>query len=257
VSASVAAARAKRSWSSGDLSAIWSSPLLRGLSRQTQAEFLNLGQPIQAERDTPLIRADDDRAVLLLAGIAVADVTGRDGTSVVLGLLGPGEVVGLPVVLGEPSAGTGAICLTSVEALSFRGTVLRGYLAGHPFFATACLRLINKDLAAARHDLARQTGTLTIERVADRLVQLADRWGQPENGEIVIPVPLTQDMLASWARASRESTAKALHELRKSGVIRTGRRELTILDLARLEARCRQPQPHACEVLRALLGSLD
>jgi CRP/FNR family transcriptional regulator, cyclic AMP receptor protein len=257
VSVSAAVAEEQRSWSSGDLPAILSSPLLRALPRQAQVEFLNLGQPIQAKRDTPLLRADDDRAILLLTGVAVADVIGRDGSSVVLGFLGPGDVVGLPVVLGQPGAGTRVVCLTSVEALHFRGSALRSYLADHPIFATACLRLLNHDLAAAREDLARQTGTVTVERVADRLVQLADRWGQRQNGAIHIPVPLTQDMLASWARASRESTAKALHELRESGVIRTARRELAILDLARLEARSRRPQPQAGEVLRALLSSLD
>jgi CRP/FNR family transcriptional regulator, cyclic AMP receptor protein len=252
----MAAVGHQRSRSSDDLPAILSSPLLRALPRQAQAEFLNLGRPIQVKRDTPLLRADDDRAILLLTGIAVADVIAWDGSSVVLGFLGPGDVVGLPAVLGQPSAGAGVVCLTSLEALHFRGSVLRSYLADHPVFATACLRLLNHDLAAAREDLARQTGTLTVERIADRLVELADRWGQRRNGEIVIPVPLTQDMLASWARASRESTAKALHELRESGVIRTARRELIILDLARLEARCRRPQPHAAEALKALLGSL-
>jgi CRP/FNR family transcriptional regulator, cyclic AMP receptor protein len=237
----------------GDLEAVRSSPLLQRLPHETQVQVLSLGSPSQSRLNATLLRADDDRALLLLTGMAVSGVGGQDGSSVVTGILGPGSVAGLPVVLGQPAAGVAIVALTPTEALTFRGSVLRDYLVDHPAFAVACLRTVSEELASARDDLARHAGTSTTERVVDRLLQLADRWGRPVEGEIRIPVPLTQEMLASWARASRESTARAFHELRANGLIRTGRRELVILDIQRLEARRKQPSTASGEVLRALL----
>jgi CRP/FNR family transcriptional regulator, cyclic AMP receptor protein len=237
----------------GDLEAVRSSPLLQRLPHETQVEVLSLGRPTQSRRSETLLRSDDDLAVLLLAGTAVSGVVGQDGSSAVTGVLGPGSVAGLPVVLGQPAAGVAVVALTPTEALVFRGSVLRDYLADHPAFAVACLRTISEELASAREDLARQAGTSTTERVVDRLLELADRWGRPVGGEVHIPVPLTQEMLASWARASRESTARALHGLRANGLLRTGRREFAILDIQRLEARRKQPSTASGEVLRALL----
>jgi CRP/FNR family transcriptional regulator, cyclic AMP receptor protein len=239
----------------GDLEAVRSSPLLQPLLHEKQVEVLALGRPTQTRRNASLLRAEDDRALLLLAGMAVSGVVGQDGSSVVTGVLGPGSVAGLPVVLGQPAAGVAVVALTATEALTFRGSVLRDYLADHPAFAVACVRTISEELASAREDLARQAGTSTTERVVDRLLELADRWGRPVGAEVHIPVPLTQEMLASWARASRESTARALHELRANGLIRTGRRELAILDIQRLETRRRQIPTPSGEVLRALLGT--
>src|SRR5262249_42184889 len=53
-----------------------------------------------------------------------------------------------------------------------------------------------------------------------------------------------------WAGASREATAKALHELRDLGLIETARRDITVRDLAGLErlgrqAGGREPAPAA------------
>lgn len=241
---------------SSDLTAIRSSSLLRMLPLEAWAEFLSLGKPVTAERDATLLWAGDDRAILLLSGLAVADVVGRNGSSVVVGFLGPGGVAGLPVVLGQPAAGINVVALTSVEALLFRGGRVRDYLVNQPLLATACLRTISEELASAREDVVRQTGASTFERVVDRLVQLAEQWGREENDEVHITIPLTQEMLASWARASRESTAKALHVLRRDGIIRTARRQLTILDIGRLGLEARRHQPHSSQPVRQLLDLL-
>ena len=45
---------------------------------------------------------------------------------------------------------------------------------------------------------------------------------------------VTQDDLANWISASREAVARALGSLRKRGLITTGRREITIIDLPAL-----------------------
>jgi CRP/FNR family transcriptional regulator, cyclic AMP receptor protein len=160
-------------------------------------------------------------------------------------------------VLGRPDAGVQVTALTSVEALLFRGPDLRDRIATQPNLTVACLRAITSELADARDDLARHCDTSTTERIIDRLLQLAEDWGELVEGQVRITIPLTQDMLASWARSSRESTAKALHDLRDQGLIRTARRELVILDLARLASRRDVPAAATERMVRDLIDSLS
>jgi CRP/FNR family transcriptional regulator, cyclic AMP receptor protein len=71
----------------------------------------------------------------------------------------------------------------------------------------------------------------TLTRVAIRLVELAHRYGEPSDGEVVIDLPISQEELAGWTGSSREAVAKALHTLREMGLIVTDRRRITVTDL--------------------------
>jgi CRP/FNR family transcriptional regulator, cyclic AMP receptor protein len=78
----------------------------------------------------------------------------------------------------------------------------------------------------------------TQGRVAARIVELSARFGQPRpDGSVLITLPLSQEQLATWVGSSREATAKALGQLRERGLVETGRRRLTVVDLRALQAR--------------------
>ena len=56
-----------------------------------------------------------------------------------------------------------------------------------------------------------------------------------------VELPLSQEELASWCGASRESTVKALRTLRDIGAISTGRRTATLHDTEALRHHARLP----------------
>jgi CRP/FNR family cyclic AMP-dependent transcriptional regulator len=66
-------------------------------------------------------------------------------------------------------------------------------------------------------------------RVARLLLELASRHGLPATGRTgtTISVPLAQHELAGATGASREAVSRALRQLRESGAIATGRRQIT------------------------------
>jgi CRP/FNR family transcriptional regulator, cyclic AMP receptor protein len=250
------AARRSASWGPSDR-AMHTSPVLGSLQHDELSELLVAGRPARLRRGAPLLRSTDDLAALVLQGTAVAAAIGSNGQPVVVDFLGPGALAGLPVVLGQPDAGLDVTALTPLDGLLFQGSALRDRIGRQPTLAVACLRAVNAELAVARRGLADDADTSTAERVVDRLVHLAETWGEEQDGTVELVIPLTQEMLASWARSSRESTAKALHDLRQQGLIRTGRRSLAILDLEGLEARSRGRGHRADErAIRDLLQSL-
>jgi CRP-like cAMP-binding protein len=189
-----------------------------------------------------LLRSDDDLVVVLVRGSAKAHASTRDGDRLITALLGPGDTWGFSVVLGYRASGTEVSALETLDALTFSGGAFRALLRERPQISTVCLRIVGHQLATAHADAIRFAGTSTAERVTSRLLELATRWGRHEKDRIVVTVPLTQEELAAWAASSRESTTKVLQSLRLAGIVATGRRSLTVLDLPRLEARCRNAQ---------------
>ena len=74
----------------------------------------------------------------------------------------------------------------------------------------------------------------TLGRVAWRVLELSDRFGEPDGDGTAIDMPLSQEQLASWCGASREATVKALARLRTLGLVTTGRHRIVVGDPAAL-----------------------
>ncbi len=77
----------------------------------------------------------------------------------------------------------------------------------------------------------------TTGRVAARLVEMAERFGEPTPDGVRIALPFSQDELAGWIGASREAVSKALGVLRSAGAIRTSRMSVIVRDLDALRRR--------------------
>jgi CRP/FNR family cyclic AMP-dependent transcriptional regulator len=173
---------------------------------------------------------------VVVSGVVKASVYTEDGGEVLLGLLGPGALIGeLEALDGRPRPAT-LSALEPVEASvisqpEFVDFVRADGRAVWLLIETLCRRVRVADNFRVEYASYNTTG-----RVAKLLVELADRYGCPGEHGVLIPVGLTQDELASWVGASREAVSAALRSLRVRGWIRTGRRRLVICDLTALRA---------------------
>jgi CRP/FNR family transcriptional regulator, cyclic AMP receptor protein len=213
------------------------SVLLGVLSAEQLDEVVQAGHGVRARRGRHVLHAGGTTVAVVLRGVAAVRRHTTNGPEVVAELLGPGGTCGLTAALGHPDVAADLTALDDVEALLVPGRTLRHLVATRPPIAHACLRAVTTQLADAHRETARFAASATAARVELRLLELADRWGVDEGGAVRIGLPLTQEELASWARSSRESTARTLQTLRRAGIIATGRCELTILDLPTLRAR--------------------
>ena len=159
---------------------------------------------------------------------------GRDG---LLALVAPGELIGeLSALDGAPHNAT-ATALEPVEASVIPAARFREVVEGDPGVAASLLRAVAQRLRdASRKQL--EFGALGADgRLAARLVELADRFGERRADAIDVDLPISQDELAAWSGASREAVVKALRGFRDAGWIETGRKRVTILDLDALVAQ--------------------
>jgi CRP-like cAMP-binding protein len=126
-----------------------------------------------------------------------------------------------------------------VEILTVGSREFTAFLHAHPRAMWLLLRILTGRLREAGRERAEFGVYDSLSRVARRLVELAERFGEPTESGIRITLSFTQDELAGWVGASREAVAHALKTLRARGYLRTQRRTVTVLDIEGLRRRAR------------------
>jgi CRP-like cAMP-binding protein len=179
------------------------------------------GQALFVEGDSA------ERVFVLEAGWVLLSCSAPDGREVVLGLRGPGDVIGdMSILDGEPRSAT-ALALDPLEAVVAPASALTTAIAD-PAVAQAMIKVLAERLRDADRKRVEFSALDTLGRVAWRLLELSERFGSDTDEGVLVELPLSQEQLASWCGASREATVKALASLRSLGTITTGRRRVVI-----------------------------
>jgi CRP/FNR family transcriptional regulator, cyclic AMP receptor protein len=189
------------------------------------------GRRVRFRRGQALFTEGDlaDRVFVIERGWVLVTSVSPGGREIVLGLRGPGEVIGdLSALDGAPRSAT-ALAAGEVEATVAAGSVLTRAL-GDAVAAMELLRVLASRLRDADRKRLEFAALDTLGRIAWRLDELSERFGEDTPGGIEVELPLSQEQLASWCGASREATVKALAALRTLGCISTGRRSVLIRD---------------------------
>lgn len=216
---------------------------LRLLSEPEREALFAAGRERSWETTEIVIRRGDpaESAIVLRAGLVKVHTIAADGTEIVLGFSGPGDLLGETAAIRGGVRSASVTAIEPVEAVVIPVSGLRGFLTDHPLVALALLELALAKLSVSDARRLEFAMSESLARVAGRLVELAERFGIPSDEDAIdITLPITQEELASWSASSRESTGRALRTLRDLRLIATGRRRLTVLDLDGLRSHAPQ-----------------
>jgi CRP/FNR family cyclic AMP-dependent transcriptional regulator len=211
------------------------------LSPAEQAELERAGRRRDFRRGSVIFRQADrtDSVLVLRSGRVKCSVDTPSGTEVVLAVRGPGALLGeLAAIDREPRSAT-VTAIEPIVALHVQLPAFEAYLQSHGRVAVLLMRSIIDKLRDADRKRIEFGAHDTTGRVAARLVEMAERFGQPAPDGVKIGLPFSQDELAGWTGASREAVSKALGVLRSAGEIRTGRMSVVVKDLEALRRRFR------------------
>jgi len=178
-----------------------------------------------------------DWVAVLRAGRVKVSVDTAGGTEVVLAVRGPGALLGeFSAIDREPRSAT-VTAIEPVTALAVPVAEFESYLQAHGRVAFLLTRTIVGRLRDADRKRIEFGAHDTTGRVAARLIEMAERFGQTTEEGVKIALPFSQDELAGWTGASREAVSKALGVLRSAGEIRTSRMSVVVRDLDALRRR--------------------
>jgi CRP-like cAMP-binding protein len=218
------------------------STFLDRLDEGARQAFEGLGVPKGHRRGATVLYEGGlgDTVLFVVAGWLKVLSTTTDGRELVLGLRGPGQLLGELTAIardGQPRYAT-VVALDDVQVRAIPADSFRTFLLEHPTGALGLLTMLVERLREADRQRV-EFGSLDVtHRVARLLLDLVDSGSAMPcpDGDAQINVRLTQEELAGMVSTSRESLTRALGTIRKLGLVRTGRRSIVVVDLDGLRA---------------------
>ncbi len=182
---------------------------------------------------------DGDKLYIILKGKIKLTRAALDGRENLLSVHGPGEMFG-ELSLFDPrprTASATAVTDTSLAALAHDS--VRSWLATRPDVAMHLLAALAQRLRRINDVKADLVFTDVPGRVAKALLDLAERFGVPQQEGIQVNHDLTQEELAQLVGASRETVNKALADFVSRGWIQLSAKSVLVTDAERLRRRAR------------------
>ncbi|MFD6336824.1 Crp/Fnr family transcriptional regulator [Streptomyces sp. NPDC060131] len=222
----------------------------RALTDRENESVMALGNRKRFAADAHLLTEGDRSThimIILQGWVTVSVATDRGATRLILGLRGPGELLGEMAALDSHPRSATVRALGPIEAQVISGDAFRRFLALHPRVSGLVIRQLTFRLRSADQERSALASLTVLQRLASRLIELSR--GEPSGPYAPVPVVplsatgtpsagtvvhLAQDELAATVGATREAVAKALRLLRGQQIVRTGNRRVEILDPALL-----------------------
>jgi CRP/FNR family transcriptional regulator, cyclic AMP receptor protein len=159
----------------------------------------------------------------------------ESGQEITINIYGPGEVFGELALLDGLPRSAGAVALERLVTLTLHRDDFLEQLATSPAMARNIIELLSARLRYTTAYAERLSFLDVHGRVAAKLLELATRYGRPQDRGMRIELGLTQSELATWVSATRESVNKVLGAFRERGLIDLEGQQVIILNQAGLE----------------------
>ena len=175
---------------------------------------------------------------LIQAGQVRIFVSGLDGSETSVILFGrPGEIFGeLAVVDGMPRSAT-AVALGQTTLYTMSRENFSKHTRQYPQLALNFMKVLSSRVRSSTQQMDSLASLGIPQRLARKLLQLAQDYGKAEANGVCITMPLNQSDLASLIGATRESINKALRDFRQNGWLHTQQGQITILDAEALKSQ--------------------
>lgn len=200
------------------------------VQRQFRQQHYHEGDMIQVAGDPA------DRLSIVGAGMVKMVRPTVDGQDVLLDFLDPGEHFGSLAELGDATYREDVTAHTDCCILYTTADIYQQLLQQYPVVALSTLGLVAARLRGVQATIEQLSVYPVEQRVASTLLHLAAKIGQPEGEGTLIEMPLSRQDIADMTGAKVETVSRVMSELRRSGIIDSGRRWISVLDRAALSA---------------------
>ena len=211
-----------------------SVPLFAELDQDELEQFSRVAIPRAYPEGTRVFHEGDhsDACYIVKSGTFRVTREHPDGRDITPATLTEGDIVGeLAMLDGEVRSASVETLGGDGELLALPASDVRALLERHPDITVKFVAALTRRLRAANERISRQSFQTVPSRVAGVLSQLVAEEG--EDGRQVT-IRMNQADLAQLAGTSRESVSRFLADLERSGVVKAGRGQVTILEPARL-----------------------
>lgn len=159
-------------------------------------------------------------------GLAATHITMERNRLACVGLAGPGALIGLDAVFGDPAASAQTHAVVEVQVVRIPAAALRQAMQDSPGLRDSLLQYLQAQLTETQHIAACNARHLLPKRCAHWLLRLQARLGDV--------LPVTHEFLATALGVRRAGVTVTLQALQRGGAIRQQRGRIVIVSADRL-----------------------
>ena len=231
--------RTERTPEPGDLAEF---PLFRGLTPGQLSKISELLRYKRCPAGTEIIRVEQPGkiAYIILDGSVKIHVDQPDGSDVILAILGVNEIVGEMSLADSLGRSASVVTLEPTTLLMIERDAFWASLRVMPTLTYNLVSILSRRLRLANLHTQSLARLDVYGRVAAQLAAFAREYGKAApNGDILIPLSLTQSDLAGMVGASRVRVNQALSYYKRRNYLSMDQdRHIIVHDVAALDRRC-------------------
>lgn len=188
--------------------------------------------------------ADAADGVLLLAEgrVKICSFTG-DGKQTILAFIEPGEMFGELALLQNGDREEFAEALVDSTVVLLPADLVQGLMEENAGLALGVTKLIGLRRRRIERRLKYLLFRSNRERLVHLLLELSEQYGRRTPDGVELSIRLAHQDLASVIGSTRETVTVLLGELQAEGLLRVGRRKITVRKLEALAASVEQAPP--------------
>jgi CRP-like cAMP-binding protein len=168
-----------------------------------------------------------DALVVVLSGRIKAFLMNDEGREITLHVFGPSEYIGEMSIVDGSDHSASIVTLEAAEVLWLPGEAFRKLMQSEPALMRQLLLAQTARVRRLSDELASHAFMTTCRRVARKLLQCAGEGASADVSHLE---------LAGLIGSTRESVTRALADLEKRGLIKTGKQHIALLDRPGLSA---------------------
>jgi CRP-like cAMP-binding protein len=158
----------------------------------------------------------------------------EEGEELIVAIFSDGDFFGELSLLDKAPRSADAIALTNTSLYVLHRDVFYHYLYKKIEALEAIISALCKRLRETDEFLTDLCYTNFSKRLAKKLIELVNRFGQRQDEAIFLDLELTQKDLASMLGVTRETVNRELMKLRHQGILVKDKKRIIVKDIARL-----------------------
>jgi CRP/FNR family cyclic AMP-dependent transcriptional regulator len=191
---------------------------------------------------TTLMTADQpgESVYFIVSGTVKVHIEQENGGDVIISILGPGDSVGEMSALDNVNRSASVAMLEESMLFWLDRETFRRCVATIPALAYNLSCVLSARLRTANEQIQSLAAFDAETRIARQIVAFAERYGQQAaNGDLYIPIRLTQTDIAALVGASREHANKILVSYKERNYLSVDQaHHITVHDLQAIARRC-------------------
>jgi len=212
-------------------------PFFKHLPVDAISRINNLFHDIDVSATERIYFEGDDAKYLYLVAMGKVKLVQNAASrrEVLLDILRGGDYFGSLSTFGGRVHTETAIAQTDCCILRISAEDFERILSDHPDVTRKVLEVVGQRLAES-HEIVKQLSAYTAEqRIASALMRLVGKLGEARGQGVLIQVPFSRQDLAAMTGSTTETVSRVMSRFTEEGMVKSGRKWVTITDLKRLE----------------------